>query len=377
MAGNFFSNFVSDTGKNLGLPVIFDWDTNAAQKDALTGAAAADGSAKRSLSSVAAKTGGSLVQQQLAQDNYFNSLKTGTQNIDDGAIDDGALNNWGTGGGGGGGSAYSARDTQAAYDDQISALQQLLGYTDTQRDAGLSTMRDRAAAEKRNLDAQRARAMSDYDAKSVQSAQDKQSGINTVDSYANDSYQSLQRLLRSGNAGNSSAARELVPQLVSKSAGTRRQGVFETAGKNDQAITSARDDAEVQYGANAEELENNRKSQEQSFLETIYGKQNELQGSLGDLQVKRAMANGQGYAAARAAGDAARNSVSERQNQLASLFGQYKPTFAAKQINAKQPELGKFTVDRAQINSQQSGLPAESSYYLNQLNKKKQIEQGL
>lgn len=269
---------------------------------------------------------------------------------------------------------YTARDEQVAYDDQISALERLLGYTNTRRDAGLASMTDRFNSEKRTLDDQYARAQDGYRVKETENAQAKERGLGEVDSFANSSYKNLQRLLQGGNAGSSSVARELMPYLVSKAATTRRTGVFDTSGQNARNIDMAKDDAEYQYGTNSQDLENSRKSSEQSFRENILNKQNELGGSMRDLQIKRQMANGQGYAQARAAGDAAQAGITDRQNQLASLFGQYKPTFTAKAMNTKTPDLGQYTVDKASINSSNSNLPAESSYYQTMLKKKQELQ---
>lgn len=297
-----------------------------------------------------------------------------TGNGDTGQIDNaGGYYSGGYSAGGSTAPQYSARDEQAAYDDQISAIERLLGYTNTQKDSGLATLNDRYNSEKRTLDTQRTRAMNDYAAKDTQNTQDREKGMGEVDSFANSSYSNLQRLLQGSNAGSSSVARELMPYLVSRAATTRRTGVVDTAGKNAQSIASARDDAEYQYGQNAQELENQKKANEQSFIEQIYGKQNDLQSQMKDLQIKRQMATGQGYAQARSAGDAAQASINERQAALASLFGQYKPTFTARAMSTKSPELSQFTVDKAAINSSNPNLPAESSFYQTQLKKKQEL----
>lgn len=268
---------------------------------------------------------------------------------------------------------YTAADERAAYDDQINAINRLLGYTDQQRNSGLESLRAGLDDQTKTLNARKARTMAGYDQQGMENAQDKERGVSEVDNFANSSYRNLQRLLQGGNAGNSSVGRELMPYLVSKAAGTRRQGVFETAGQNDQAIATARDDADYEYGQSAQDLENQRKSQEKSFLESIYGKQNELTSQRKDLEIKRAMANGQGYAAARSAGDASQASINDRMDQLASLFGQYKPTYNARSMSLKTPELSKFTVDKAALKNSDSRLPAESSYYLTQLKKKQEL----
>jgi hypothetical protein len=187
----------------------------------------------------------------------------------------------------------------------------------------------------------------------------------------------LIKIFQGGNSGNSSAARELAPSLVSKAAGTRRQGVFDQAGKNDQSIAFARGNAKDQFDYNTQDVENQRKSQELSFLQGIGNQRNTLEGQKGQLQVQRAQANGQGYAAARAAGEASRNSVDARQAQLDALFGNYKPQFTARATNLQTPTLGQYTVDPAKFGGDQS-LGVDSRYYGSQLGqlKKKQQEQG-
>jgi len=264
----------------------------------------------------------------------------------------------------------TAADERAYYDDQINALNQLLGLTNSQRDAGLGNLTNSFNSQTQRLAEQKAKTLQGYADQGVENAQSKQRGVEQVDQFANNSYNSLQRLLQGGNAGNSSVGRELIPYLISKGAGQRRQGVFDQAGKNDQSIASARGDAEDQYRYSEEDLSNQRKSQEQSFREGILNKQNELDSQKRALEIAKAQATGAGYGAARAAGQASQNSINDRMAQLNQLFGQFSPTFNARAVNTKTPELRQFTVDPAQIKTQGQGLPAESSYYLQQLKKK-------
>lgn len=277
------------------------------------------------------------------------------------------------GGGSGSGSGPSAADERVYYDDQINSLNQLLGLTNTQRDSGLQNLQDSFGSQSQRLNEQKQKTFAGYDEQSVESGQNKQRGVEQVDQFANNSHNSLQRLLQGGNAGNSSVGRELIPYLISKGAGQRRQGVFDQAGKNDQAIASARGDAQDQYRFSEEDLNNQRGNQERSFREGILNKQNELEGQKRGLEIQRAQATGQGYEAARAAGQSSQNSINDRMSQLNSLFGQYKPTFNARAMNLKTPELGQFTVDPAQIRNNNSGQPAESSYYINQLKRKEEL----
>lgn len=277
-------------------------------------------------------------------------------------------------GGSGGGSGANAAQERALYDDQIGYLNSILGNVGTQKSAGLQRLQSSAASANQRLQEQQTKTMSGYDEQGVKNAQQKQRGVEQVDSFANSSYNNLQRLLQGANAGNSSVGRQLIPQLVSKTAGTRRQGVFETAGENDQQIASARGDAEDQYKYSFEDLGNQRKQQEEDFLRGVLQQEQDLLGKRSTLEAQKAAATGANYEGTRAATAGTRGEIDARTNQLNALFGQFAPTFQAKAMNLKTPELSQFTVDPGQIKAD-SKLPGESSYYLTQLRKKQQ-EQG-
>lgn len=271
--------------------------------------------------------------------------------------------------------AAQAADERAYYDDTIAQIDRLLGGIGYQTQAGLENLQRSLANERTKLENQKKQTLQGYDDQSLQNAQDKQRGVEQVDSYANQNYNSLQRLLQGANAGSSSVARELVPYLVSKAAGTRRTSVFDTAGRNEQSIVSARKNAEDQYTTAFGELEDQGKQQEQQFRQSILNQENDLLAQKQEAEMKRAMANGSGYLAARAASRGTRDSINSRQDQLNNLFSQFKPTFQQKALDFQKPELGQYTVDRAAVNAANSGLPTESSYYLSQLKRKQ--EEGI
>lgn len=250
--------------------------------------------------------------------------------------------------------SYTAADEAAYRQDQINTLNDLLGFINTQKEAGLSNLRSQYEASK-------AKGLQSYDEQSTQNEQAKQKGIESVGQFANDSLSNLRRLLQGANAGSSSVARELAPYLVSKAAGTRRQGVFDTAGENTRNITTARSQFE-------QDQENERKAQEQSLLQSFGTKQNEIESEKMNAEIAKAQASGLGYAQARQAGDATRASIASRQAELANLFGQYKPTYST----AKTPDLSTFTVDKANI-SANGNTPTESNYYLPQVKKLKEL----
>lgn len=274
------------------------------------------------------------------------------------------------------GTTNTSADEQAYYDQQLADIDRLLGRTNTAEAQGLQSLQDSAAEQKRLIEEQRQRALNTYDNQKLETDQSKERGFGQVNDFANNSYRSLMRLFQGGNAGGGSVAKQLMPSLVSKSAGTRRQGVIDQAGQNYRAIDSARADAESQFGYNSQDIENQRKNQERDFLLGIGNQRNSLDTQKGQLQVQRAQASGQGYAQARSAADASRNSVDARQAQLDALFGTYKPQYTARATNLQTPTLGKYTIDPAQINGNQN-LSVDSRYYGTQLQKKKQQEQGL
>lgn len=278
-------------------------------------------------------------------------------------------------GGGGTARANTASDEQAYYDQQIADLDRLLGRTSTAESQGLQSLQDSAAEQKRLIEEQRTKANNTYDSQRLETDQSKERGFGQVNDFANTSYRNLMRLFQGGNAGGGSAAKQLMPSLVSKSAGTRRQGVIDQAGTNYKAIDSAKADAATQFDYNSQDIENQRKNQERDFLLGIGNQRNSLDTQKGQLQVQKAQASGQGYAQARSAADASRNSVDSRQAQLDALFGTYKPQYTARATNLQTPTLGKYTVDPAQFGGNQN-LSVDSRYYGSQLGqlKKKQQE---
>lgn len=247
-------------------------------------------------------------------------------------------------------------DERGYYQSQIDALNNLLGYIETSKAKGLESLGSSYA----NQVAQANKVYSDQE---LANQKAKLGGIEQVDQYAGQNYNSLMSLLRNAGAGSSSVARDLMPSLVARAAGTRRQNVFNTAGENQAAIDTART-------SGLEDIENKRRSAEQSFLESIGGKQIEALGQKSGYELQRDMADGTGYEAAKAASAATQGQIDSRYNELAGLFDKYKPTYST----AKAPDLSQYTADKAAIKV--GGGQADPSMYYSNLFKKKQ-EQGL
>lgn len=363
MAGNFFSNFVSDTGKNLGLPVLFDWDTNAAQKDALTGATAADGSAKRSLSSVAAKTGGSLVQQQLAQDNYFNSLKTGRQNIDDTV-----LNQWnGTGGSGGtGGTGTSYNPADIAYlNDQEARLRAQHGSTDTALNNGLTQLGDSYNKEVQGTNARQAQATQDFGIKREDTTRAKESALTRTNENARTLAEGLRRRLGLASGSGSSAFKFAAPGAVAKIATENRTGVLENFGTNFRDLATSENRAKTQFEELLASLAEQKNTRESDFRSGILEKKSQIDGNLAEVARQRALALGGGYTQVKAAMAPYTGAIDSRQAEIDGLFNRFRTPFTQKAVDTSMPTLRDYMVDRANIKAGQPGPQDPTAPYKN------------
>lgn len=260
----------------------------------------------------------------------------------------------------GGSYQYDAAAAAAAAEKQsaIDQLNRILGNIGVQRDQGVQRLDTSYTNSRSRLDDDRSRAMLGYDNQSQQNEREKLRGTQQVDSFANSSYNNLSRILQGANAGNSSVMRDLVPQLVSKAAGQRRQGVFNTYGDNQLGIDAARNDAEDQFKESGEDLDLQRKTQKESFLRSILESEQDIYGQLQGLQ------SGGAASAAKAAADS-------RNAQLNALFTQFQPTLNSRAVNLKTPDISKYTIDPAVI-KQGGNSPAETAYYLPGIKKKQQ-----
>jgi hypothetical protein len=253
---------------------------------------------------------------------------------------------------------------QVAQNAQLDQISRLLGILGTQEKEGISAIDKGYNSQKSRLTEQQTKAMSGYKDQFLKNDQDRQKGVNQVDDFAYNSYNALQNLLRGSNAGVSSVARQVVPQVVSKGAGTRRQGVFDTAGENTKQITVAQKDAEDQFRLGFEELGNQRNDQTKNLRQGI-------QQQAMDLEAQKLMLE----ADAGRATDGTSRSLDARAKTLMSLFGKYAPSYTAKAMNLKTPELGQFQVDPAAIRQDQ-GIAAENRAYLPGLEKRREREQA-
>lgn len=241
---------------------------------------------------------------------------------------------------------------------QIDSINSLLGMINTQRESGLNTLNSKSNEERRRLAEQRQAAMTGFDTQATQNDQDRERGYEQVNDFASNSQNSLNRLFQSNNAGNSSVARLLAPHLIGKAAGERRLGVTRTANQNEENITNARTGTQTDFDYADQDIENQRKTQEQSFRQGLLNQESDLLGKRMAYQQDAGQATGDSQA-----------QLNDRMAQLQALFGQFQPTYNVKAAPARSAEFNKYSVDPAQIGLNQN-TPAETRFYAPQLKKK-------
>jgi len=250
--------------------------------------------------------------------------------------------------------AYNTAGERAAYDDQISNLDKLLGFAATKRQQGMQGIEDQ-------YNQTRGQQEQIFNNQRTQNTQNQEKGYNEVGNFANTSNNNLQRLLQGANAGRSSVGQVLAPYMVGRAADTRRQAVTNTAGENAANIDTT---ATTTF----QDLQNQRKKNLSDYENSIGNTQQELEQQKIDAIRARDMANGQTYAQTIANTQGLTNSMDSRRNALADLFNKYKPDYSV----AKAPELSTYQVDPAQIKAGQN-TPGASDFYLNQLKKRKEL----
>jgi len=254
----------------------------------------------------------------------------------------------------------AAAAARARANSQISSINSLLGLIGTKRDQGIGDINSGAAEQLRRLNEQKQATMTGYDNQATQNLKDRTRGYEQVDDFANSSAKSLGRVFQGANAGVSSVARLLAPQLIGKAAGSRRTGVTETANENDQQITSARTNAENEYGYSGQDIENQRLAQERQFRESTNNQEQDLLGKRLAYEQDAGLAT-----------DGTQNEINSRMAQLNALFGQFKPSYSMRATPTQAVNLNSYSVDPAQFRLQQQQGGGDN-FYTQQLKKKQQ-----
>ncbi len=365
MAGNWFSNTISNIGQWANAPVIFDWDTDAAQRDALNGTKAAfSDNAKRSLSSAAATAPNSLVQKQLAQDSYFTNLRS-PGGYDTGAIDQNSIYG-GTGGTGGRASAPSYNPADIAYlDDQRGRLEGQHRSADMALNNGLTQLQDSYNKEVSGANSRRAQALQDLNTKRKDTIRAKVSALNRVNENARTLAEGLRRRIGLASGSGSSAFQITAPGAVSRDATEDRTGVLENFGVNFRDLATTEQRQKTQFEELLSDLEAQRKTRESDFRSGILEKKNQIDTSLSEVARQKALALGGGYNQARTAMAPYAGTIDSRQAEIDNLFSKFLTPFAQKAVDTTAPTLRDYMVDRANIKAGQPGPQDPTAPYKN------------
>jgi hypothetical protein len=375
MAGNWFSNTISNIGQWANAPVIFDWDTDAAQRDALNGTKAAfSDNAKRSLSSAAATAPNSLAQKQLAQDSYFTNLRSPGR-YDTGAIDQNSIYG-GTGGTGGRASAPSYNPADIAYlDDQRGRLEGQHRSADMALNNGLTQLQDSYNKEVSGANSKRAQALQDLNTKREDTTRAKDSALNRVNENARTLAEGLRRRIGMASGSGSSAFQITAPGAVSRDATEDRTGVLENFGVNFRDLATTEQRQKTQFEELLSDLEAQRKTRESDFRSGILEKKNQIDNSLSEVARQKALALGGGYNQVRTAMAPYAGAIDSRQAEIDNLFNKFRTPFAQKAVDTTAPTLRDYMVDRANISSGQPGPQDPTAPYKNPFGIKEDDEQ--
>lgn len=251
-------------------------------------------------------------------------------------------------------------DTRA-YQTQIDRINQLLGTYVPQKESGINSIDNRFNEEKRRLGENRTKATVGYDDQNTQAVAARTRGYEQVDDFANNSAKSLSRIFQGANAGNSSVARLLAPQLVGKAADSRRLDVTTTANENIGNIKKARDDAITEFDYADQDLENNRGYEKEAFEKGI------VQNELDQYNQRLALEQEAGFSTT-----GSQNEINSRTNRLSQLLGagKFNPQYQVRAVAPRAVSLNDYKIDPVQLQAGQNTQTSDS--YYNPLLRKKQ-----
>lgn len=253
-----------------------------------------------------------------------------------------------------GAAAQQAGDV-AFLDDQEAQLRDLLGRLGTNQSQGLTRLGNDYQSAVNDQNSQLVQAQSDNNAQRVSTEQDKLKGQDRARSDANTGYRSLAQLIGRASGTGSSIFQDVLPNAVGKDLSGNEKQLNETAGQNFQRIDRGDQETKLSFDRILEDLARQRQAGEQNLLTGIEGQRQTLQGQLGTVAGQRAQAAGGGYAEVKAAQAPNQQAIVNSRNAVENFFNQYNPGIQAGAATISTPELSKYTVNRADVNAQQSG----------------------
>lgn len=280
----------------------------------------------------------------------------------------------GSGGGGSGGGDNAGSNADIAYyDDTSSQLQRQLQSALTALDQGQQSINTDYNTKVSGANLDRSRAVEDFNAQGVATDKAREAALGGVNSNARTLSNSLRRMIGMASGTGSSAYQTEAPGAVANLASQNRTGVLNNFGANKEKLDTASSRASADFAQLLDQLSQKKNDAFSNLESGIYGQQNDINAQLADVARKKAVAQGGGYAQAKAASSPYTSAISDRQNAIDGLFAKYAAPFKdIAPVNVQTPDLAAYTYDKYGLGggSQQAGQ-TQSPYDL-LLQKKKQ-----
>lgn len=344
---NLLFDFISGTGKAIGAPVIFDWDTNAAREDAANGARNSDGSYKRGAGTVAYDQLNKKKEYSRSNGNIYNyagdvigkytegnDLKDIKREKDTDKID--------------GGASFAERDaTIGMIDDEMARIDSGLSNLDATRNAGVGQIDSRANKARNRLGQMHATNQTRFNTKESDTKRDFSRSTEDININAGNVYRAVQNLLGRAGAGRSSAAQEVAPYAVSQDASKSRGEVADVYSTNHRDIRQARDEEEDSFKNSNQDINDQQKQELFSLENDILSKRSKLHQTRAGLAAKRAMANGGNWDRAKSEMAADVRARDDIDRAVANLLNdpKYSSIYSLEKYQAKDPALANYATD--------------------------------
>lgn len=270
----------------------------------------------------------------------------------------------------------TSADDLAFLADQEAQLRSLLGRTDTGLAQGLTKLEDDYNTETGYQNAQKDRAIQNYNDQRVDVNKSKLSSYDTINKNAGNGYKSLAQIIGRASGTGSSAFQELLPDVIGKDISGKRKLATENAGSNLQKIDKSQADTELSFSNVLADLLKQRKQGESDLRAGIEGQRQNINAQLATNAGEQAKVRGGGYAAVHAAQAPYQAAIENSRNAVESFFNQFRTPYTRTNVAAATPELSTYTADRSSVNAQQQGVDPNNPY-ASLLRKKLQSEGGL
>lgn len=240
-----------------------------------------------------------------------------------------------------GGGAGSSADV-AAYSDQLTALDQLLGSADVSRNNGVNSINTSANNALARLNQAQSDTLSRYATQKQDTTTDYQKAVQGINNNARSGYNSLQRLL----GGTGSAGDILAPFAVSQQANQQKGTSADAFSRNLRDIDTATTGAQQQYRDAQDDLLGQKNNKLQQLISSIDAQKQQYLQQKSAAQNQLNIAKGGSYATPTANNNAIAQLIAE-QNGLATQYAD--PQFQVKDVQTAAPDLGKYSAEAAQL----------------------------